>query len=189
MVSGDNDQGRLAAIFLHGHDQVIESTPSAGERALAGQTVVAIGATSGIGLETARRAQAEGADLILTARDPDRVQRVGLELGASIAAFDATDTSRLERFFADLPEIDHVLVIGRVPYHDVARVAGTRIRPGGTLIFIGDTGIPTKSLSLELAPVRVNCITARSGDPPEDVAATAVRLMTNQLLVETRMSG
>jgi len=47
------------------------------------------GGSSGIGLETARRARAEGADVILTARDPDRLHRVGLELGASITAFDA----------------------------------------------------------------------------------------------------
>jgi NAD(P)-dependent dehydrogenase (short-subunit alcohol dehydrogenase family) len=44
---------------------------------LAGQTVVVIGGSSGIGLETARRARAEGADVILTARDPDRLHRGG----------------------------------------------------------------------------------------------------------------
>jgi NAD(P)-dependent dehydrogenase (short-subunit alcohol dehydrogenase family) len=65
-----------------------------------GQTVVVIGGSAGIGLETARRAREEGADVILTARDPDRLHRVGLELGAaSIAAFDATDFERLGRFF------------------------------------------------------------------------------------------
>ena len=58
---------------------------------LLGQTVLVIGGSAGIGLETARRAREEGAEVILTARDPDRLHRVGLELGAaSIAAFDAT---------------------------------------------------------------------------------------------------
>ena len=37
---------------------------------LADQTVVVIGGSAGIGLETARRARAEGADVILAARDP-----------------------------------------------------------------------------------------------------------------------
>ena len=55
-----------------------------------------IGGSSGIGLETARRARAEGAGVIITARDADRLHRAGLELGASIAAFDATDFDRLE---------------------------------------------------------------------------------------------
>lgn len=70
--------------------------------ALAGQTVVVVGGTAGIGLATARRARAEGADLILTARDPDRLHRVSLELSAKTAAFDATDFERPGRFFDQL---------------------------------------------------------------------------------------
>jgi len=63
---------------------------------LLGQTVVVIGGSAGIGLETVRRAREEGADVILTARDTDRLHRVGLEFGAaSIAAFDATDFDQL----------------------------------------------------------------------------------------------
>jgi len=50
--------------------------------ALAGQTLLVIGGSAGIGLETARLARAEGADLILTARDPARLQQAGL-LGIS----------------------------------------------------------------------------------------------------------
>ena len=102
--------------------------------------------------------------MILTARDPDRVHRVGLELGASIAAFDATDFDRLERFFDELPApIDHVLVTGPGPYYaplaefdvekarrdveahlllplQVARNAAGKVRPAGTLLFMGGTG-------------------------------------------------
>ena len=44
------------------------------EPLLRGQTVVVIGGTSGIGLETARLARADGAALVLTARDADRLQ-------------------------------------------------------------------------------------------------------------------
>jgi NADP-dependent 3-hydroxy acid dehydrogenase YdfG len=39
------------------------------ERALAGQTVVVIGGSSGIGLETARRARSEGAAVVLAGRN------------------------------------------------------------------------------------------------------------------------
>jgi len=88
-----------------------------GKPDLAGQTVVVIGGSSGIGLATARLARGEGAQVILTARDPDRLHRAGLELGASTVAFDATDFERLGRFFDDLPTpIDHVLVTGPGPY-------------------------------------------------------------------------
>jgi NAD(P)-dependent dehydrogenase (short-subunit alcohol dehydrogenase family) len=131
---------------------------------LGGQTVVVIGGSAGIGLETARQAREDGADVIITARDPDRLHQAGLELGASIAAFDATDFDRLDRFFAELPgPIDHVLVTGPGPYYapvaeidldearrnvdahlflalQVARNAVGRVRPGGTLLFMSGTG-------------------------------------------------
>ena len=130
------------------------------EPQLAGQTLLVIGGSSGIGLETARRATGEGADVILTARDPERVYRVGLELGASIAAFDATDFDRLGRFFDELPPIDHVLVTGPGPSDarrslfdveaarrdldahlllplQVARASVGAMRPDGSLLFTG----------------------------------------------------
>ena len=51
------------------------------------------------------------ASVIITARDPGRLYRAGLELGASVAAFDATDLERLARFFAELPSpINHLVV-------------------------------------------------------------------------------
>jgi NADP-dependent 3-hydroxy acid dehydrogenase YdfG len=82
--------------------------------ALLGQTVVVIGGSAGIGLETARRAHAEGAKLILVARNNDRLQRAATELDAMrSSAFDATDFDRLDQFFDELPApVDHVLVTG-----------------------------------------------------------------------------
>jgi len=87
--------------------------------ALSGQTVVVIGGSAGIGLETARLARAEGAEVILTGRNAERLEGAAREVGASsTAAFDATDFPRLERFFADLPTpIDHVLLTGPGPYY------------------------------------------------------------------------
>jgi NAD(P)-dependent dehydrogenase (short-subunit alcohol dehydrogenase family) len=194
--------------------------PARHEPALLGQTVVVIGGSAGIGLETARRAREEGADVILTARDPNRLHRAGLELGAtSIAAFDATDFARLGRFFEELPSpIDHVLVTGPGPYYaplsefdvekarrdvdahlllplQVARDAVTKVRPGGTLLFMGGTGgrrtavglslisaltaaspALIRNLALELAPIRVNLIAAGFVDTPLSAA-----LLGNQL--------
>ena len=140
-------------------------SPTQREPELAGQTVVLIGGSAGIGLETARRARAEGADVILTGRNADRLERAAAELGAlSSAAFDATDPAALDRFFGDLPEaIDHVMVTGPGPYYArladldrerahrdfddhvwlavaVAQHAVGRVRPGGTLLFMAGTG-------------------------------------------------
>ncbi|MEU7767284.1 SDR family oxidoreductase [Nocardia sp. NPDC049190] len=132
---------------------------------LVGQTVVVIGGSAGIGLETARRARAEGAEVILTGRDADRLERAALELGAErFAAFDANDAGSLQRFFQDLPEqIDHVMVTAGGPKYgpllemdsaqvrevlsghvvlalEVARNAVGKMRPGGTLLLMGGTG-------------------------------------------------
>jgi len=58
-------------------NQPLSRTNGAGrEPQLAGQTVVVIGGSSGIGLETARRAREQGAEVIITARDPDRLHRL-----------------------------------------------------------------------------------------------------------------
>ena len=180
---------------------------------LTGQTVVVIGGSSGIGLETARRAHVEGAHVIITGRDADRLQRVSDELGASTSAFDATDFELLARFFAELPTpIDHILVTGPGPYYaplaefdferarrdvdvhlllplQVARNAAGKVRPGGTLLFMGGTGgrrsavgfalisaltaagpAMTRNLALELAPIRVNLIAAGFVDTPLSAA-------------------
>ena len=70
---------------------------------LAGQTVAVLGGTAGIGLETARLARAEGAEVIVTARNADRLSEVARELDAQAVPFDVTDFDRLQRFFDELP--------------------------------------------------------------------------------------
>ena len=52
------------------------------ELELLGQTVVVIGGSAGIGLETARRARAEGASVILTGRNPERLKQAALDVDA-----------------------------------------------------------------------------------------------------------
>ena len=90
---------------------------TAREPALLGQTAVVIGGSAGIGLETARSARAEGAEVILTGRNSDRLERAGTELGAlSTATFDANDLAAPEAFFAHLEgPIDHVMVAAGGP--------------------------------------------------------------------------
>jgi NADP-dependent 3-hydroxy acid dehydrogenase YdfG len=56
------------------------------EPLLPGQTVVIIGGSAGIGLETARLARAEGAEVILTGRDPQRLQHAADAVGARSTA-------------------------------------------------------------------------------------------------------
>jgi NAD(P)-dependent dehydrogenase (short-subunit alcohol dehydrogenase family) len=189
---------------------ITRSRPTTREPALLGQTVVVIGGSAGIGLETARLARAEGADVVLTGRDQGRLERAATDVDAvSVAAFDATDFERLGTFFReqDTP-IDHVLVTGPGPHYapladfdldparrdleahlllpiQVAQHAISKVRPPGTLLFMGGTGgrrtapgmalitaltaagpALIKNLALEVAPVRVNMIAAGFVDTP-----------------------
>jgi short-subunit dehydrogenase involved in D-alanine esterification of teichoic acids len=56
--------------------------PTEREPELRGQTVVVIGGSAGIGLETPRRARTEGADVILTGCNPERLKSAASALGA-----------------------------------------------------------------------------------------------------------
>jgi NAD(P)-dependent dehydrogenase (short-subunit alcohol dehydrogenase family) len=153
------------------------------EPALLGQTVVVIGGSSGIGLETARRARAEGAELVLAGRDPDRLKHAATELGASrTAAFDATDTAALERFFADLPvPVDHVMVTG--PANLAFEVAPIRVN----LIAAGfvDTPLSASLLGDDLDARRAQLaaeLPIGRVVGPADIAALAVHIMINTAL-------
>ena len=135
------------------------------EPQLAGQTVVVLGGSAGIGLATARLARAEGANVVITGRDPERLARAAADVGASQTAhFDVADEAALHQFFDRLEgPIGHVLVSAGGPYYapfaeldvadamayvsrslalplNVARFASPRMGPGGSLTFIGGTG-------------------------------------------------
>jgi NAD(P)-dependent dehydrogenase (short-subunit alcohol dehydrogenase family) len=146
------------------------------EQQLRGQTVVLIGGSAGIGLETARLARQEGAIVILAARNPEHLKAAAADVDAqSTAAFDATDSAALKQFFDGLATpIDHVLVTGGGPSYkrmlemdadevreavadhivlglDVARNMIGKTRPGGTLLLMGGTGGRKISRELGLA--------------------------------------
>ncbi|HEY1519878.1 MAG TPA: SDR family oxidoreductase [Solirubrobacteraceae bacterium] len=161
---------------------------------LAGQTVVLIGGSAGIGLETARRARDEGAEVVLTGRNPGRLKEAALDVGArSTAAFDATDSAALQQFFDGLPDpIDHILVTAGGPSYgpllemdsgqvrealsdhvvlgfEVARNAHRKMRPGGTLVLMGGTGGRRVAHGLGIASAATAAI-------PPFVAALALEL-------------
>jgi NAD(P)-dependent dehydrogenase (short-subunit alcohol dehydrogenase family) len=183
--------------------------PDLREPQLQGQIVVLIGGSSGIGLETARQARSEGANVILVGRDPDRLARAAADVNAQgTAAFDAADPEQLNRFFAEQPDVvDHVMVTAGGNYYarladidftkarrvvedhlwlplHLARAATGKVRPGGTLLFMGGihphfgpglalpdaigAALPAliANLAVEVAPIRVNLIAAGFVDTP-----------------------
>ena len=178
------------------------ASPTRREPELLGQTVVVIGGSAGIGLETARRARAEGAEVVLVGRNPERLQRAAEELGAvRTAAFDATDAAALERFFQGLPTpIDHVMVTAGAPYYAplaeldrerahrdydehlwlavaVAQLAVGRVRAGGTLLFMGGTGGRHRGAGLSLISAGTAALPALIANLAVEVAPVRVNLI------------
>jgi NAD(P)-dependent dehydrogenase (short-subunit alcohol dehydrogenase family) len=170
--------------------------------ALLGQTVVIIGGSSGIGLETARLAHTEGADVILTARDPERLRRAATDVGArSHAAFDATDSERLDAFFQSLSvPIDHVMVTAGSPYYaplagmdiaeavryvsehlrlllDVARHAVDTVRPGGGLLFVSGTGARRPAIGISITALLTAGLPALAANLALELAPIRVNII------------
>ena len=132
---------------------------------LADQSVVVIGASSGIGLATARQVRRRGGRVVMAGRDPQRLERAAEEVGAERSApLDAADTGRLREFFGALPgPVDHVVSTAGSPFYatladldvdearshvgerlaltlGIAKYGGAVTRDGGTLVFVGGTG-------------------------------------------------
>lgn len=197
---------------------------------LEGQTVLVVGGSAGIGLATAQQARAAGADVILAARNPDRLETAAQELGATRAeALDATDPAALRAFLQSIDALDHIMVTAGAPTYTnladatpeatrtglsehllqtitIAQNAPGRVRPGGTLVFMGGTGakrpglglglvgavtnaLPNliANLALEIAPVRVNLIAAGFVDTPLSASLLGDDLETRREELRTKL--
>jgi len=173
---------------------------------LAGQKVVVVGGSSGIGLATAELAKREGAEVIIASRNAERLNAVAGKLGATAIPTDVTSDESVASLFRTCGPVDHVVVTAAqlrtgpfktVPMEDVRatmegkfwgawRVArAAEIRPGGSLTLVsgflsirprpnsaivgaanGAIESLARGLALELAPVRVNCVSPGIIDTP-----------------------
>jgi NAD(P)-dependent dehydrogenase (short-subunit alcohol dehydrogenase family) len=183
------------------------------EPELLGQTVVVIGGSAGIGLETARRASAEGAKLILTGRSAEPLQRAAGEVDAlSTRAFDAMDPVLLAQFFRELPSpIDHIMVTAGRPHYgrlidldsaqarraldehlslfiEVARNAVGRVKAGGTLIFMGGTGGRRATIGTGITSTVTAALPALTANLALELAPVRVNLIAAGF-VDTKLSA
>jgi NAD(P)-dependent dehydrogenase (short-subunit alcohol dehydrogenase family) len=169
---------------------------------LAGQTVVIVGGSSGIGLETARQARTVGAELILTGRDRDRLDHARDDVGAmSTSRLEIGDSAALDRFFAGLPsQIDHVLVTGGGPTYStiadldfdealrvldehllgslrIARACAGRVRPGGSLTLITGTHARRPGVGLSIAAIAAAAVPAIAANAAVELAPIRVNVI------------
>ena len=124
---------------------------------LAGEKVVVVGGSSGIGRATAELAKREGAEVIIASRNADRLNAAADTIGVRAIAADVTDDKSVEYLFRACGVIDHVAVTAAqlrsgpfktVGMEDVRatmeskfwgawRVArSAEIRPGGSLTLV-----------------------------------------------------
>jgi NAD(P)-dependent dehydrogenase (short-subunit alcohol dehydrogenase family) len=173
---------------------------------LAGQKVVVVGGSSGIGLATAEMAKAQGADVVIDSRSAERLKVAADKIGVKAIAADVTNDDSVVNLFRECGAVDHVVVTAAQlksgPFKTVAmddvrstmegkfwgawRVArAANINAGGSLTLVsgflsirprpnsaivgaanGAIESLTRSLALELAPVRVNCVSPGIIDTP-----------------------
>jgi NAD(P)-dependent dehydrogenase (short-subunit alcohol dehydrogenase family) len=124
---------------------------------LAGKKIVVVGGSSGIGLSTAEMAKREGADVIVSSRNVQRLDKVAEKLNAIAIPADVTNDESVVNLFRACGPVDHVVVtpaqIRTGPFKSVAmgdvratmeskfwgewRVArSAEIRPGGSLTLV-----------------------------------------------------
>ncbi|MGF7160837.1 NAD(P)-dependent dehydrogenase (short-subunit alcohol dehydrogenase family) [Rhodoligotrophos appendicifer] len=80
---------------------------------IAGQRIVIIGGSSGIGLATAKAAAARGARVVIGGRSVERLGTAAAEIGAETEthALDATDEHAVKAMFEGLGKFDHLAVL------------------------------------------------------------------------------
>jgi NAD(P)-dependent dehydrogenase (short-subunit alcohol dehydrogenase family) len=131
--------------------------------------VLVIGGSSGMGLEVARLALAEGAHVVISARGQERLDQAVASLAAPgrVEAFaaDIGNLEQLRRLFALVGELDHLVITAADLVYGPIRTLGesdilravrskflgpvfaaqecaSRIRPGGSITFV--TGIAAR---------------------------------------------
>jgi NAD(P)-dependent dehydrogenase (short-subunit alcohol dehydrogenase family) len=127
-------------------------------------TVVVLGGSSGIGLATAKAAQAEGAQVIITGRSQERLRTAQAELAgnARAVALDVADEPGTRSFFQELTHLDHVFITAGTLMKDshlapdsaalrpamdtrflgalyAAKYGAPKIRNGGSITFMSGT--------------------------------------------------
>src|SRR5712691_6882730 len=140
--------------------------------------VVILGGSSGMGLATAKAAQAEGARVVITGRSPERLQAARAVLGDEVrtVALDIGDEMGTRALFSELDPVDHVFITAGTVLFDpklatdaksvrpaldtrfwgafnAAKFAAAKMSTGGSITFMSGTAAirPIRSASVATA--------------------------------------
>ena len=131
---------------------------------LINKMVVILGGSSGMGLATAKAAQAEGARVVITGRSPERLQAARTILGDEVktVALDIGDEMGTRALFSVLDSVDHVFITAGTVLFDpklapdaksirpaldtrfwgafnAAKFAAAKMNAGGSITFMSGT--------------------------------------------------
>jgi NAD(P)-dependent dehydrogenase (short-subunit alcohol dehydrogenase family) len=158
---------------------------------------VITGANRGIGLEVARRLAARGDTAILTARDPAKAQAAAERVGARAAQLDVTDAESVERFAAELAEVDVLVNNAAIHYDTWQRATSADLQVVREALETNLLG--AWRVAIALAPLLARSVRARivnvssgsgqledmgGGTPAYRVSKTALNALTRMLAAE-----
>jgi NAD(P)-dependent dehydrogenase (short-subunit alcohol dehydrogenase family) len=130
-------------------------------KSMESKKVVIIGGSAGIGLATATGAVALGAEVIIAARTPEKLERARQDIGGSVetAVLDISQEEQVRSFFEEVGAFDHLTTPGGVTsgggiftietsvaqqsfankfwgQYFAAKYGAPHIRPGGSIVLI-----------------------------------------------------
>jgi NAD(P)-dependent dehydrogenase (short-subunit alcohol dehydrogenase family) len=162
---------------------------------LAGQRVVIIGASAGVGEATASAFAAAGASVIITGRSKERldaaVQRIGQ--GAEAREFDAADDEAVREFFGSSGTIDHLVLaaspgaVGSGPFATLEEDALRQAFDGKFFAYVKVLKAALPVLRADGSVTVISAVSARSAFPgAAGLAAVngAIEAMVPPLAVE-----
>jgi NAD(P)-dependent dehydrogenase (short-subunit alcohol dehydrogenase family) len=161
----------------------------------AGQRVIVVGASAGIGEATARRFAEDGASVVITGRSKERLDAAAARIGrpVEVRELDATDGEAVRSFFAAGATIDHLVLaaspgaVGAGPFAGITPDALRQAFDGKLFAFVSVLQAALPVLRADGSVTMISAVSARVAYPGSAGLAAvngAVEALVRPLAVE-----